>query len=131
MTTETTKRLTVAEYLESLKYDERTAFCAKLETWLSMYTDEVFTYVFENALDDLVNDPTALKLLDTLYTREQEAQKSRQNYIRDVIKDPQFWTSNGRTLHNSVFEGPSPYRRVLYDLFIRPSHEKKEDPENA
>lgn len=111
--------MTFKDFYGNMSYGEQSLFAEKLYTWLSPYTDEVIKRVYLR-LDDIVNDQTALHLIDELYARTQRQAESNKSSFRlglDCYGDE----------HNSLLEygihgysitHPSSYRDVLYDMYI-------------
>ena len=111
--------MTFKDFYGNMSYGEQSLFAEKLFTWLSPYTDEVIKRVYLR-LDEIVNDQTALRLIDELYARTQRQAESNKSSFRlglDCYGDE----------HNSLLEygihgysitHPSSYRDVLYDMYI-------------
>lgn len=111
--------MTLAEYTKTASHEDVELLAKKLNTWLEAYTYEVRKYALSQ-IDEILSDPTALYLLDELYTRtEKEKKEATDNF---------YWFLNyGHEYHNdwNVLTHSGSYRDVLYDKFLKDRHEEE------
>ena len=98
-----------------------------LWNWLSEYVQSVSDDIFENEIDEIVNNTVTLEMLKKLYeyetaNRDRAADKisSALDYCSHDNDYENIWADNLKNLHEKLyFKDPTPYRRVLYDLYIK------------
>lgn len=110
--------MTLKEFTDTATHEERALLAKKLNTWLGIYTYEVRKYALSQ-IDKILSDPTALYLLDELYTRtEKEEKEATDNF---------YWFlgySQEYRKHCDVLTHSKSYRDVLYDKFLKDRHEE-------
>lgn len=121
--------MTKYEFFNKLSEEQKGQFVKELYCWLDMYTDKISNYIFNNKLDEIVNDNMALKLLHELY---QHSRIEKDSSISNMLFKFRFPDSNGNTsfrIHERCgLAKASAFRSVLYELYISDMpREEKED----
>jgi hypothetical protein len=104
---------------EELSYDQKSEFSKWFANWLKNYTEKVIIAVLEKR-DEILNNESSLNLLKELYFREQKENIDFEHSIRNLLDN--FDDFKKYNPHNHVLEHAGSYRDVLYDLYIRDTH---------
>ena len=120
--------MTFSEYWQNTNGEQHNQFSDKMRVWLGCYTDEVIHRVLLR-MDEIVNDPLTMKLINELYVRTKEVEKravSEWRYeLMRLAADEEKYENDG-LFHLYPQEHPESYRDVLYDLYIRDDKEREE-----
>lgn len=110
------KKMTIKEWRENTPLKEQREFATKLQCWLGQYTDQVYKSVMLR-IEEILNNPAALNLINELYERTQKEIKAEidtilyaSGYEEDILKFG---------LHNHPLEHSKSYRDILYDMYIK------------
>ena len=97
-----------------------------LWNWLDEYVQEVIDYIFENKIDEIINNEVVLKMLETLYKYETDELEDCTKYISNALyfesndTEISYWSKNLKSLkRHFMLKDPTQYRGVLYDLYIK------------
>lgn len=104
---------------EELSDAEKRDISSWFANWLKSYTEKVIIHVLEKRAE-IINNPFAMNLLKELYDREHKEREDFNCSIRNLLDD--FETFKKYNPHNHVLEHAGSYRDVLYDMYIRDSH---------
>ena len=118
--------MTITEWMDNNDYHTQQKLAALLESWLGMYTQEVFEHVMKQ-IDEIISSESTMKMLEELHSRMQKEQSRRVDSIWFGMKElsegeKKLTMSN---LHNDVISHSQSYRDVLYDLYIRDRKEEE------
>ena len=113
------KKNEVKKSWEELSYDQKREFSKWFANWLKNYTESVIMKVLEKREEILANE-FSMNLLKELYFREAKEKVDFENSMRSLLDN--FETFKDYNPHNHVLEHSGSYRDVLYDMYIRDTH---------
>ena len=112
------------EIYKNMNYAEQREAVDILATWLRTYTKDCINYVMQS-LDKVLGNEVAMKMLKELHKREAEEARDFRNSIACLAGN--FDGFSEYDPHNHALTHSKSYRNVLYDMFIEPMHDEKEE----
>ena len=118
--------MTITEWMENNNYQAQRELAEMLESWLGIYTQEVYEHVMSQ-INDILSSESTMKMLEELHSRMQQEQSRRVENIwfgmKELSEGEKKMTMSD--LHNNVVSHSQSYRDVLYDMYIRSRHEEE------
>lgn len=112
--------MTKYEFFNKLPEEQKGQFAKELYCWLEMYTNEVSAYIFENKLDEIVNNDMSLQLLHELYQRTRIESDKNLSAMLFKLRFPNIAEKEKFELHqNHILTRADSFRDVLYELYIK------------
>ena len=115
--------MTMKKWMEEHNYEEQKELAEMLESWLGIYTQEIFEYVMTQ-IDEIISSESTMKMIKELHLRMQKEQKRRVDSVWYTMREIEDGENKVWDMHNHVLEHSQSYRDVLYDLYIRDRKEE-------
>ena len=110
--------MTMKEWMENHDYQEQKELAEMLESWLGMYTQDVFNHVMDQ-MDEIINNESSIRLIRELHERMEAEKVRRVEQMYFNMKEFEEKERETHPIHLNPLTHSESYRDVLYDLYIK------------